>query len=474
MRPNIRTSIVFTVLTYFVSYSMVIVYRVVGGTWTMPGNLILGVVYMFIPMTVAVFVQKRLFREPIKTPLRINFRLNCWFLVAWLLPPMVAVASIGTALVLPGVSFTTDVGVPMERLRDVLPPEQLEQIQRQTESLPIHPFWLALFPGLIAGVTVNAAAAFGEEVGWRGLLQRELAEFGFWKSSWLIGVIWGFWHAPLILQGHNYPQHPWAGVFMMTVMTVLLSPLLAYVTIRANSVIAAAIFHGTFNATYGLALVVIQGGNDLTVGVTGVAGAIALLLFNGGLFLYDRQVAPGREVTCCWSNGRGSGCWRTVRLVMEPEPVANGPSNSHETELPATADGAHLGIAARAVAIWLVLMVAEILHGIARGIFLVPHVGEFRSNQIGVFTGSLIILLIALAFARWIGATRTTALLAVGVLWLGLTLAFEVAFGRFVVGVSWERLVADYNVLEGGLLPFGMLLLLLSPLISGKVRGTRR
>ena len=80
---------------------------------------------------------------------------------------------------------------------------------------------------------------------------------------------------------------------------------------------------------------------------------------------------------------------------------------------------------ARAFAVWLVLIVAEILHGIARGIFLVPHVGEFRSNQIGVFTGSIIILVIALVFVRWIGVSRTTDLLAVGVLWLILTLAFE-------------------------------------------------
>ena len=100
-----------------------------------------------------------------------------------------------------------------------------------------------------------------------------------------------------------------------------------------------------------------------------------------------------------------------------------------------------------------------------------PHVGEFRSNQIGVFTGSIIILVIALVFVRWIGASRTTDLLAVGFLWLVLTLAFEILFGRFVVGASWERLAADYNVLEGGLLPFGMLVLLLSPLIAGKVRG---
>jgi hypothetical protein len=125
----------------------------------------------------------------------------------------------------------------------------------------------------------------------------------------------------------------------------------------------------------------------------------------------------------------------------------------------------------RAFAVWLVLIVAEILHGIARRIFLVPHAGEFRSNQIGVFTGSVIILVIALAFVRWIGATRTTELLAVGGLWLMLTLAFEIAFGRIVVGASWERLAADYNVPEGGLLPFGMLVLMLSPLIAGKVRG---
>ena len=91
-----------------------------------------------------------------------------------------------------------------------------------------------------------------------------------------------------------------------------------------------------------------------------------------------------------------------------------------------------------------------------------------------MFTGSIIILAIALAFVRWIGAHRTTELLVVGFLWLVLTLAFEILFGRFVVGASWERLAADYNVLEGGLLAFGMLVLLLSPLIAGKVRGTTR
>ena len=39
--------------------------------------------------------------------------------------------------------------------------------------------------------------------------------------------------------------------------------------------------------------------------------------------------------------------------------------------------------------IWLVLIGAGIVHGILRAIALVPIVGEFRSNQIGVFRRSI-------------------------------------------------------------------------------------
>ena len=134
----------------------------------------------------------------------------------------------------------------------------------------------------------------------------------------------------------------------------------------------------------------------------------------------------------------------------------------------------HLAIVVKAFAVWLMLIAAEILHGIARGILLVPHVGHSTSNQIGVFTGSIIIFVIAVVFVRWIGATRPVHLFLAGFLWLALTLTFEILFGRFVVGASWERLATDYNVLKGGLLPIGMLILLLPPLSAWRVRGSTR
>lgn len=39
----------------------------------------------------------------------------------------------------------------------------------------------------------------------------------------------------------------------------------------------------------------------------------------------------------------------------------------------------------RALAVLVVLIAAEILHGIVRGVLLVPQVGQIRYNQIGVF-----------------------------------------------------------------------------------------
>ena len=51
-------------------------------------------------------------------------------------------------------------------------------------------------------------------------------------------------------------------------------------------------------------------------------------------------------------------------------------------------------IVMRSLAIWCVLIVAEMVQGVLRAIALVAIIGEFRSNQIGVFTGSAIILAI--------------------------------------------------------------------------------
>jgi hypothetical protein len=125
-------------------------------------------------------------------------------------------------------------------------------------------------------------------------------------------------------------------------------------------------------------------------------------------------------------------------------------------------------LAGRAFGVWLLLITAEVAHGIVRTLVLTPVVGDFRARQLGVFTGSLLILLVSALTIRWIGASRPRTLLMIGSAWVVMTVAFEIAFGR-MMGYSWERLGSDYDMLEGGLLPIGLVVMALAPIIAARL-----
>jgi hypothetical protein len=127
----------------------------------------------------------------------------------------------------------------------------------------------------------------------------------------------------------------------------------------------------------------------------------------------------------------------------------------------------------RGVAVWLCVMIVEVLHGITRTMFLTPALGDFRARQVGVFTGSFLILIVATSFIRWIRPADAAEAVSVGIAWLVLTLAFEIVFGRYVVHASWSRIASDYNLLRGGLLPIGLVVLTAAPLIAAKWRKAR-
>lgn len=128
----------------------------------------------------------------------------------------------------------------------------------------------------------------------------------------------------------------------------------------------------------------------------------------------------------------------------------------------------------RALVVWFVLIVAESLHGISRQLLLAPLLGDFRARQLSVFTGCLIILGITYLFIHWLRAETTKELLALGLFWVVLTVVFELALGRLVLGFPWERLLADYDLQAGGLMLFGLGFLLFAPCIAFKLRDRQR
>jgi membrane protease YdiL (CAAX protease family) len=289
---KINQTTLFLILTFTISFLLAGIYKLTGGgSQDRTGFMILGIIYMFIPTIAVLIVKKLIHREKIATELLISFKINKWFFVAWLLMPILAFLTFGISLLFPDVMYSPDMSGMFSRFESMMTPEQAEQMRASVESLPLHPVWITLMQGLIAGITVNAIAGFGEELGWRGFLLKQFKDMNFMKASILIGFIWGIWHAPMILMGHNYPDHPVAGVFMMTILCILLSVILLYITIKSKSVIAAAIMHGTMNATAGISIMLIEGGNDLTVGMPGVAGFITLIIAIAVLFVYDRYIS---------------------------------------------------------------------------------------------------------------------------------------------------------------------------------------
>jgi membrane protease YdiL (CAAX protease family) len=290
MNIHVKKILLFIALTFFIDWSLVGLYLALGGKTDSAGMALLAILYMFVPMLAAIMVQKRIFKQPLAGPLGISFKVNRWFFIAWFLPPVIAFMTMGISLLMPGVTFTPDMSGFLNSLKGALTPEQMEQAMQQLAEMPVHPLWFILVLSLIAGTTVNAVAGFGEELGWRGLLVKELSFVGFWKSSAVIGLIWGLWHAPLVLLGLNYPQHPQLGVLIMTGWTIIMAPVFSYIRLKSKSVIAPAIFHGTINAVPGLAWVLLTGGDELTVGITGLAGFIAFAVVNLALFIFDRFI----------------------------------------------------------------------------------------------------------------------------------------------------------------------------------------
>lgn len=128
----------------------------------------------------------------------------------------------------------------------------------------------------------------------------------------------------------------------------------------------------------------------------------------------------------------------------------------------------------RAAIVWLLIILTEIAHGVVRAIFLIPAVGDFPSRQIGVFSGSALFFLVALAAARWMQLANARQAFVAGSGWALATFAFEMLFGRYAVGASWERLLADYDLLHGGLMPIGLALMALCPYAAARARGLWR
>lgn len=102
---------------------------------------------------------------------------------------------------------------------------------------------------VLIGPFLGLIISFGEEYGWCGFLQTELTRLGRIRGVFLLGVIWGIWHWPVIWMGYNYPGQPLLGSLFMVAYCIILAYFLAYAVFKSKGVWTAAYLHALNNQT---------------------------------------------------------------------------------------------------------------------------------------------------------------------------------------------------------------------------------
>jgi hypothetical protein len=116
---------------------------------------------------------------------------------------------------------------------------------------------------------------------------------------------------------------------------------------------------------------------------------------------------------------------------------------------------------------WVAFMATGIANGILRVSILETSLSQYAAHLL-----STAILCIALfveinVFLNIVGEYSQRWLIALGVMWTLLTVAFEFGFGHYVARQSWAMLLENYNLLRGRVWPAVLLVVLLTPLLAG-------
>jgi len=119
---------------------------------------------------------------------------------------------------------------------------------------------------------------------------------------------------------------------------------------------------------------------------------------------------------------------------------------------------------------WLLLAVFAVANGAVRGALMAPLMPELCAHQLSTATGAAGVFLITLALIKRLGAKRPAHYWLAGVQWVVMTVAFEFLFGRLAMGHSRERLLHDYNLVEGRVWPLFLAALLVSPRLCAGLR----
>jgi membrane protease YdiL (CAAX protease family) len=257
---------------------------------------IIAVFFMMAPAAAAFIVQKSIYKNPVKD-LGLDLKKTRWKAMLWIpviqlmfcLIYALVIYILGNVLGIDEFGFYSfDQGLLDNRMEEIILASGAVGAPKVSIP-PVVLFLITIITSILLGAIVNGIFTFGEELGWRGFLYNETKKLGYFKSNLLIGVIWGIWHAPIIIQGHNYPEHPVEGVFMMMMFCIPVSFIMSWLRLKTNSVLGPTFFHGMINASGSGLMMLSYEYNDLVGSIAGLAGVITTSVIAISIVILDRK-----------------------------------------------------------------------------------------------------------------------------------------------------------------------------------------
>ena len=129
------------------------------------------------------------------------------------------------------------------------------------------------------------------------------------------------------------------------------------------------------------------------------------------------------------------------------------------------------GIAVKAFAIWLGILVLAVANGTLREAVLIPALGKPSGLVLSGVLLTTLILVVAYLALPWFGPAPVARYFAIGLSWLCLTLAFEFTMGRLIQGKPWSQLLEAYTFKGGNIWPVVLLATVAAPYIAARIRG---
>lgn len=304
-KVDTKRVIIFCAFAYGIAWLVGLVVYLTGGLQNSPqivpgltlAIVLVATLYMWAP-TLAHILTRLVTKEGWQgTFLRPHFRKQWkYWVIAWVGPALLTLVGILVFFVV----FPANFDPALPNLQ-----KMMDQTAKATgQTIPLSPWTIVLIQtaqAILIAPLINGLFTFGEEFGWRAYLQPKLMPLGGRKAMLLMGVIWGAWHWPITLMGHNYglnyPGYPVLGPLTMVWFTLALGTFLGWLTLKAKSVWPAVIGHAAINGIAGLGIMLAAGDTNPILGPSsaGVLGAMGFAIFALVLFFSPKALVDDKD-----------------------------------------------------------------------------------------------------------------------------------------------------------------------------------